>query len=69
MTTPALSTDLLAAAALHLDVLDDFIAVVQDKLSATDNPFARDSLTDLLANLTDQRDGYLALAEPLIVAA
>jgi hypothetical protein len=69
MTTPALSNDILAATTLHLDVLDDFIAVVQDKLSATDAAFARDSLGDLLVNLADQRDGYRAFAEPLTVAA
>lgn len=69
MTKTALSTEIFSAASLHLDVLDTFIAVVQGKLAETATPFAHDSLTDLLANLTDQRDTYLAFAEPLTTTA
>ncbi|WP_247887481.1 hypothetical protein [Azospirillum sp. SYSU D00513] len=57
------------SAKLHLSVLDDFIAVVEQKLTETANPFARDSLCDMLANLREQRDGYLTLAEPAAIAA
>ena len=69
MTKTAFSAEIFNAATLHLSVLDDFIAVVQGKLAATDNAFARDSLNDLLANLTDQRDSYLAFAAPAMTAA
>lgn len=68
MTTTALPADIFSAAALHLDVLDEFIAIARDKLAQTDNAFARDSLTDLLTNLTDQRETYLALAAPMTTA-
>jgi len=69
MTKTAFSTEIFSAAALHLDVLDEFIAVVQGRLAGTDNAFARDSLTDLLANLTDQRETYLVLAASPMTAA
>ncbi|AWB08098.1 hypothetical protein A6A40_23980 (plasmid) [Azospirillum humicireducens] len=73
MTAPIaapIAKDVLASAALHLDVLEEFIGVVRRKLAATTDPFARDSLTDLLLSLTEQRDGYqaflpLAAAEPV----
>ncbi|WP_143268233.1 hypothetical protein [Azospirillum agricola] len=68
MTKTNFSSEIFSAATLHLDVLDEFIAVVQGKLVATDNAFARDSLTDLLANLTEQRETYLAFAAPTMVA-
>ncbi|MBP2232928.1 hypothetical protein J2847_006263 [Azospirillum agricola] len=64
----AIASEIVSAAALHLDVLDGFIAVVQGKLAATSDAFLRDSLTDLLASLTEQRETYLAFA-PLMSAA
>lgn len=69
MTASAIATDVLAAATLHLEVLEDFIAVVRRKLENTTDAFARDSLTDLLLNLTEQRDGYQALTVPATVSA
>lgn len=65
-----IAEDVLASATLHLDVLEEFIAVVRRRLTATTDAFARDSLTDLLLNLTEQRDSYqaflpLAAAEPV----
>ena len=57
------------SAKLHLSVLDDFITVVERKLSETANPFVRDSLSDMLGDLREQRDGYLTLAEPAAIAA
>jgi hypothetical protein len=73
MTAPIaapIAQDVLASATLHLDVLEEFIAVVRRRLASTTDTFARDSLTDLLLNLTEQRDGYqaflpLAAAEPV----
>ncbi|HEY0837623.1 MAG TPA: hypothetical protein VGE72_27155 [Azospirillum sp.] len=65
----SLSSDVFAATQVHLSVLDEFIAVVQKKLDETPNPFARDSLRDLLCSLTDQRDSYVAFAEPIAAAA
>ncbi len=69
MTKTAFSSEIFSAATLHLDVLDAFIAVVQGKLAATDDAFARDSLTDLLLSLTEQRETYLAFAIPAVTAA
>jgi hypothetical protein len=69
MTKTALSAEIFDAATLHLSLLNEFIAVVQGKLAETATPFARDSLADLLANLTDQRETYLAFAEPLTTIA
>ncbi|HYH20583.1 MAG TPA: hypothetical protein VD995_18400 [Azospirillum sp.] len=69
MKAPLISNDVFAATQVHLSVLDEFIAVVQKKLDETPNPFARDSLKDLLGSLTDQRDSYVAYADPVAAAA
>ncbi|AWK90222.1 hypothetical protein [Azospirillum thermophilum] len=69
MKISAFSSDIFTAANLHLSVLDEFIAIVQSKLAETVNPFARDSLNDLLANLTEQRDSYLMLADSIALTA
>ncbi|MBP2303219.1 hypothetical protein [Azospirillum picis] len=63
-TAAPVATDLLAAAVLHLEVLEEFIAVVRRKLAATTDAFARDSLSDLLVSLSEQRDVYQALTVP-----
>ena len=73
MTAPIaapIAQDVLASATLHLDVLEEFIAVVRRRMASTTDTFARDSLTDLLLSLTEQRDSYqaflpLAAAEPV----
>lgn len=62
MTKTAFSSEIFSAASLHLGVLDDFIAVVESKLAQTVNPFARDSLGDLLVSLMEQRETYLSEA-------
>lgn len=64
-----IAQDVLASATLHLDVLEEFIAVVRRRLASTTDTFARDSLTDLLLNLTEQRDSYQALTVPATVSA
>ena len=64
-----IAKDVLASATLHLDVLEEFIAVVRRRMATTTDTFARDSLNDLLLSLTEQRDSYQALAIPAIVAA
>lgn len=76
MTAPAtapigapIAKDVLASATLHLDVLEEFIAVVRRRMAATTDAFARDSLNDLLLSLTEQRDSYQALAMPAAVTA
>lgn len=71
MTKTDFSTEIFTAAALHLDVTDEFIAIAQAKLADAGTGFARDSLTDLLAGLTEQRDGYRAVldAAPRTVTA
>ncbi|CBS91536.1 hypothetical protein [Azospirillum lipoferum] len=64
-----IAKDVLASAALHLEVLEEFIAVVRRRLAASDDAFARDSLNDLLLSLTEQRDGYQALTVPATIRA
>ncbi|MFS2013612.1 hypothetical protein ACCD06_27725 [Azospirillum sp. CT11-132] len=73
MTAPIaapIAKDVLASATLHLDVLEEFIAVVRRRMASATDSFARDSLNDLLLSLTEQRDSYqaflpLAAAEPV----
>ncbi|WP_434625221.1 hypothetical protein [Azospirillum sp. B2RO_4] len=55
------AVNVFASASLHLDVVDEFIAIAQSKLNGTTSEFARDSLTDLLAGLTEQRETYRAV--------
>ncbi|MCW2240970.1 hypothetical protein [Azospirillum canadense] len=69
MKAVSFSDDVLEAATVHLGVLDDFIAIAQTKLNETPNVFARDSLSDLLASLREQRDSYAAFALPVTMAA
>lgn len=64
------AASIFASASLHLDVVDEFIAITQSKLDGSSD-FTRDSLTDLLAGLTEQRETYrsvLAAAEPVVTA-
>jgi hypothetical protein len=63
------SGDIAHSARVHLSVLDEFISVVQKKLDETANPFTHDSLSDLLADLVEQRDDYRAFTTPVAVPA
>lgn len=61
------AANVFASASLHLDVVDEFIAITQSKLNGAASDFTRDSLTDLLAGLAEQRESYravLAAAQP-----
>jgi len=63
----AITTDIAIAAKVHLDVLAEFAAVVEARMEHTANPFAQDSLADLLVTLADQKVAYeslLAAAQP-----
>jgi len=65
------AASIFASASLHLDVVDEFIAITQSKLDGSTSDFTRDSLADLLAGLTEQRETYraaLAAAEPIVTA-
>ncbi|CAO3405339.1 hypothetical protein [Azospirillum palustre] len=65
------AASIFASASLHLDVVDEFIAITQSKLDGSSSEFTRDSLADLLAGLTEQRETYrsvLAAAEPIVTA-
>lgn len=53
--------NVFSSASLHLDVVDEFIAIAQSKLGGATSDFTRDSLTDLLAGLTEQRETYRAV--------
>lgn len=68
MNSQTLSNDIISAATVHLNVLDEFIATVQTKLDENSNPFVRDSLSDLLSSLRDQREGYSLFAAPALAA-
>ena len=71
MTKTDCAANVFASASLHLDVVDEFIAISQSKLDGSSSEFTRDSLTDLLAGLTEQRETYrsvLAAAEPIVTA-
>ncbi|MGA1860488.1 hypothetical protein VH569_31280 [Azospirillum sp. 11R-A] len=71
MTKTDCAANVFASASLHLDVVDEFIAITQSKLDGSSSEFTRDSLTDLLAGLTEQRETYrsvLAAAEPIVTA-
>ncbi len=61
------AANVFASASLHLDVVDEFIAITQSKLNGATSEFTRDSLTDLLSGLTEQRETYrtvLAAIQP-----
>lgn len=49
---------LAASSLVHITLLDEFIRATQEKLMAQDDAFIRDSLSDLLSNLRDERSGY-----------
>lgn len=55
------AVNVFASASLHLDVVDEFIAIAQSKLDGATSEFTRDSLSDLLAGLTEQRETYRAV--------
>lgn len=55
------AANVFASASLHLDVVDEFIAITQSKLNGATSEFTHDSLTDLLSSLTEQRETYRAV--------
>lgn len=66
------AANVFASASLHLDVVDEFIAITQSKLNGAGSDFTRDSLTDLLSGLAEQRETYraaLALSQPVTALA
>lgn len=69
MQSISISAAIINSASLHMSVLDEFIAVVQRKAAETENGFARESLSELLSSLTEQRALYEGLAAPVAVAA
>lgn len=66
------AAEIFNSAALHLDIVDEFIAIAQSKLNGATSEFARDSLTDLLSGLSEQRETYravLATVQPVTALA
>ena len=63
------SDEIHAASLVHLSILDEFIRVVEGKIDASMAPFLRDSLSDLLSNLAEQRETYMVLTEDASLAA
>lgn len=45
----------------HIDLVDEFIRLTQDKIDGQRDAFTRESLLDLLATLREERAGYLDL--------
>lgn len=64
MSKTDFTAEIFNAASLHLDVVDEFIAIAQAKLAGATGgsapDFARDSLSDLLDGLAEQREAYRA---------
>ncbi|WP_372400653.1 hypothetical protein ABMY26_35495 (plasmid) [Azospirillum sp. HJ39] len=72
MSKTSFSAEILNSSSLHLDIVDEFIAITQSKLTGATSEFARDSLTDLLSGLTAQRETYravLATIQPVTALA
>ncbi len=66
------AAEIFKSAVLHLDVVDEFIAIAQSKLTGATSEFTRESLTDLLSCLTEQRETYravLATVQPVTALA
>ncbi|WP_448189421.1 hypothetical protein [Azospirillum sp. sgz301742] len=63
------SDEIHTASLMHLGILDEFIRVVESKLEAPMAPFLRDSLSDLLGNLAEQRETYTILTDRAVMAA
>ncbi len=55
------AVEIFNSAALHLDIVDEFITITQSKLNGAASEFTRDSLIDLLSGLTEQRETYRAV--------
>lgn len=55
------SEKITASSMVHMTLLDEFIRMTQDRIGAQDDAFVRDSLTDLLASLRDERSGYVEI--------
>jgi len=69
MATRMTSDEIHAASLVHLGILDEFIRVVESKMDTPMAPFLRDSLSDLLGNLAEQRETYTTLTENTSLAA
>lgn len=50
-----------AASLAHIDLLDDFMRLTQDKVTGQTDPFVRESLCELLDALRGERQGYVTL--------
>ena len=69
MATRMTSDEIHAASLVHLGILDEFIRVVESKMDTPMAPFLRDSLSDLLGSLAEQRETYTTLTENTSLAA
>ena len=58
MMTADAAQKLFTASQVHLSVLEEFIGTVEAKLTAPMSAFARESLTELLGSLREQRASY-----------
>lgn len=72
MSKTDFADEIFNSAALHLDIVDEFIAIAQSKLNGATSEFTCESLNDLLSGLTEQRETYravLATVQPVTALA
>lgn len=50
-----------AASLAHIELLDDFVRLTQERISGQHDAFVRESLGELLESLRHERQGYVAL--------
>ena len=70
MTFTSANSKVQAASLAHIALLDEFLRITKEKLGTQEDAFVRDSLSDLLLTMRDERDGYARLVEmPTLEAA
>lgn len=59
-----MSTQEINAASLaHIDLLDDFIKIAQERSTVQVDPYVRESLGETLDSLRGERQGYVSLLD------
>ncbi len=61
MIASATAEKITTSSRVHIDLVDEFIRLTQDKIDGQRDAFTRESLLDMLATLREERAGYLDL--------
>ncbi len=61
MLGTATNKAITSSSRVHIDLVDEFIRLTQDRIGAQKDIFVRESLNDLLASLREERAGYMEL--------